>query len=212
MHIQFKSLLSILTKPNHTLSVTRILHALLIKHRLSSDPFYATKLVRFYAINDDLISARYVFDGTPHRSIYLWNSIIRAYAQAHKFFHAFLLFKRLLTSGGRPDNYTFACVARACAERFDVEALRVVHGQVVAFGFGLDFICNSALISCYSKLGLVHEASCVFCGIDEPDLVLWNAMISGYGSCGDSAKGVELFNAMQNMGIQPDGEIYIADL
>ncbi|KAL0341469.1 UNVERIFIED_CONTAM: Pentatricopeptide repeat-containing protein, chloroplastic [Sesamum calycinum] len=134
-----------------------------------------------------------------------WNSIIRAYAQAHKFFDAFLLFKRLLSSGTQPDNYTFACVARACAERFDVEALRVVHGQVVAFGLGLDFICNSALISCYSKLGLVDVASCVFCGIDEPDLVLWNAMISGYGTFGDSARGVELFNAMQNMGIRPDG-------
>ncbi|KAK4394749.1 putative pentatricopeptide repeat-containing protein [Sesamum angolense] len=180
MHSHFKSLLSQLTKPNNALSVTRILHALLIKHRLSSDPFYATKIVRFYAINNDLISAHTVFDTTPHRSIFLWNSIIRAYAQAHKFFDAFLLFKRLRSSGTQPDNYTFACVARACAERFDVEALRVVHGQAVAFGLGLDFICNSALISCYSKLGLVDVASCVFCGIEEPDLVLWNAMISGW--------------------------------
>ncbi|KAK6148318.1 hypothetical protein DH2020_019230 [Rehmannia glutinosa] len=205
MKIHFKSLLSQLTKPNQSLPRTRILHALIIKNRLSIDPFYATRILRFYAINNDLISARKVFDKTPQRSVFLWNSIIRAYAQAHEFLDAFVLFKRQLSSETQPDNFTFACIARACADRFDVEALRVVHGKVVAFGLGLDFICNSALVSCYSKLGLVDEASYVFSGIDEPDLVLWNAMISGYGSCGDWKKGIELFNAMQNTGIRPDG-------
>ncbi|KAK6148320.1 hypothetical protein DH2020_019232 [Rehmannia glutinosa] len=205
MKVHFKSLLSQLTKPNQTLPRTRILHALIIKNRLSIDPFYATRILRFYAINNDLISARNVFDKTPQRSVFLWNSIIRAYAQAHEFLDAYVLFKRLLSSETQPDNFTFACIARACADRFDVEVLRVVHGKVVAFGLGLDFICNSALVSCYSKLGLVDEASYVFSGIDEPDLVLWNAMISGYGSCGDWKKGIELFNAMQNTGIRPDG-------
>ncbi|KAI3454443.1 hypothetical protein Pfo_011106 [Paulownia fortunei] len=205
MKIHFKSLLSQLTKPNQTLSRTRILHALIIKNRLSFDPFYATRILRFYAINNDLISARNLFDRTPQRSVFLWNSIIRAYAQAHEFLDAFVLFKRLLGSETQPDNYTFACVARACVDRFDVEALRLVHGKVVAFGLGLDFVCNSALVSCYSKLGLVDEASCVFRGIHEPDLVLWNAMISGYGSCEDWMKGIELFNAMQNIGMRPDG-------
>lgn len=205
MKIHLQSLVSQLTKPNQTLSTTRILHALIIKNGPSIDPFHATKILRFYAINNDLLSARNLFDTTPERSVYLWNSIIRAYAQAREFSHAFLLFRRMLSSETQPDNYTFACVVRACADRFDVEALRVVHGKVVAFGLGFDFICNSALVSCYSKLGLVDEASFVFRGIDEPDLVLCNAMVSCYGSCGDWMKGVRLFNAMLGMGIQPDG-------
>ncbi|PIN21188.1 hypothetical protein CDL12_06109 [Handroanthus impetiginosus] len=205
MHIHLKPILSHLTKPSQTLSRTRILHALIIKNRLSYDPFYATRILRLYAINNDLISARYLFDKTPNRSIYLWNSIIRAYAQANEFNDSFLLFKRLLSSETQPDSHTFACIARACTDRFDVRALRLVHGKVVAFGLGLDFICNSALVSCYSKLGLVEEASCVFRGIDKPDLALWNAMISGYGSCGDRVKGIELFNTMQNVGMRPDG-------
>ncbi|KAG8378799.1 hypothetical protein BUALT_Bualt07G0022500 [Buddleja alternifolia] len=205
MHIKLKALLSELTQPNQTLSSTRIFHALIIKNRLSQDPFYATKIVRFYAINNDLISARNLFDETPQRSIYLWNSIIRAYAQSHKFHDAFMLFKHLLISETRPDNYTFACVARACAERSDIKALRILHGKLVGFGLELDFICSSALVNCYSKLGLIDEASFVFRGIDKPDLVLWNAMISGYGSCGDWTEGIELFNTMLNTGMWPDG-------
>ncbi|KAL3642324.1 hypothetical protein CASFOL_013139 [Castilleja foliolosa] len=205
MKIDFKSLLYHLSKPNQTHSRTRILHGLIITTRLSSDPFYATRILRFYAINNDLISARQLFDKTPQRNIFLWNSIIRAYAQAHKFREAFSLFKRLLTSETQPDNFTFACVARACADKFDADALRVVHGKVLAFGLELDFICNSAFVSCYSSLGLFDEAGFVFHGIDEPDLVLCNAMIAGYGKCGDWAKGTQLFNSMQKMGIRPDG-------
>ncbi|KAL8465554.1 hypothetical protein ACS0TY_034880 [Phlomoides rotata] len=206
MNPNLKSLLlSQLTKSNLTLSTTRISHAFTIKNQLSSDPFYVTRVLRFYAINNDLLSARNLFDKTPQRSVYLWNSIIRAYAQAHKFSDAFLLFKRMLRSETHPDNYTFACIARACSDRSDVEALKVVHGKVVAFGLGYDFICNSALVSCYSKLDRVDDASYAFRGIEEPDLVLWNAMISGYGNCGNWLKGIELFNRMQSRGIQPDG-------
>lgn len=87
-----------------------------------------------------------------------------------------------------------------------MEALKVVHGKVVAFGLGYDFICNSALVSCYSKLGLANEASYLFHGIDEePDLVLCNAMVSCYGSSGDWIKGVKLFIDMLEMEIRPDG-------
>lgn len=200
-----KSLLAQYTKSNQTLSITRILHSFIIKNNLSRDPFYATKITRFYALNNDLISARNLFDETPQRSVYLWNSIIRAYARAHKFFDAFLLFKCMLVSEIKPDNYTFACILRACSESFDFQGVRVVHGKVIVSGLGLDYICNSALVSCYSKLSLVVEASSVFLVIDEPDLVLWNAMISCYGSCGELAKGIELFNEMLKLGIRPDG-------
>ncbi|KAG6390870.1 hypothetical protein SASPL_148615 [Salvia splendens] len=203
-HIQ--SLVPQLTKPTQTLSTTRILHALIIKHRLTFDPFYATKIQRFYAINNDLLSARNLFETSPQRSVYLWNSIIRAHAQSHHFSHTFRLFKRMLTSETPPDNFTFACLARACSDKLDISALRAVHGKLIAYGLGDDFICTSALVSSYSRMGIAEEASLLFSGIDgEPDLVLCNAMVSCYGRCGDWIKGVVLFNAMMGMGIRPDG-------
>ncbi|KAL2539558.1 putative Pentatricopeptide repeat-containing protein [Abeliophyllum distichum] len=205
MHIQLKSLISELSKLNQTLSRTKILHALVIQNNLSRDPFYATKIVRFYAINNDLVSARNLFDKSPERSIYLWNSIIRAYAQAHRFSDAFMLFKCMLISETEPDSFTFACILRACSEWREIEGLREVHGKVVVSGLGTEFICDSALVSAYSKIGNVEVASRVFYGIDEPDLVLWNTMISGYGCHGDCAKGLQLFSKMREMGVRPDG-------
>ncbi|KAI8529064.1 hypothetical protein RHMOL_Rhmol12G0196600 [Rhododendron molle] len=205
MCIQFRSLLLELSRLHQPLSKTQQLHALITKTHLSHDPFYATRIIRFYGINHDLFSARNLFDETPHRSVYLWNSIIRAYATAHKFTDAVSLFKQMLCSETKPDNFTFACILRGCAKNSDVLGLRLVHGGVVVSSLGLDHIVSSALVAGYSKLGFVDEARMVFNCIGDPDLVLWNSMVSGYGFCGYWDKGLELFSLMRSEGKKPDG-------
>ncbi|KAM7475499.1 hypothetical protein LguiB_022742 [Lonicera macranthoides] len=205
MFNQLHLLLLELSKLRQTLPNTKHLHAFVIKTHLSHDPFYATRIVRFYALNNDLVSARNLFDERPHRSVYLWNSIIRAYARAHKFSDAFWLFNQMFHTETKPDNFTYACILRACSENFDIEGLRLVHGGVVVSGLGLDSICSSALVTAYAKVGLIRDASRVFCGIWEPDMVLWNSMISGYGSCGNWERGLYLFSMMRRMGKKPDG-------
>lgn len=194
-----------LSKIYQSLSATKKLHALIIKTQLSSDPFYATQMVRIYAIHGDLCSARNVFDESSIRSVYLWNSIIRAHAQAHQFSDAFSLFRKMLETDISPDNFTYACVIRACSERFDMHGLKLFHAGSIVSGLKSDSICGSSLVTAYSKLGLVEEASKVFCGIREPDLVMWNSMISAYGNSGFWDKSLELFSNMQNSGTKPDG-------
>ncbi|KAI3504586.1 hypothetical protein L1887_26180 [Cichorium endivia] len=205
MFVHFKSLVFELSKLNHTLPRTKSFHALLIKTCLFHDPFYATKIVRFYANNNDLTSACNLFDETPNRTVYLWNSIIRAYAQTHYFLDALTLFKQMLASETNPDNYTFACIVRACSESFKLEGLKLTHGQVIVSGLGLDSITASALVSAYSKLGLVDDARMVFDRLNKQDLVLLNTMIAGYGSCGYWEKSLNLFIEMRRIGNQPDG-------
>ncbi|GMH01257.1 hypothetical protein Nepgr_003096 [Nepenthes gracilis] len=205
MFIPFQLLIPELSKSHQTISKTKQLHALITKTHLSLDPFYATKIVRFYALNDDLSSACNLFDEMPNRSVFLWNSIIRAYARARDFPKAFGLLKEMVRSETKPDSFTFACVLRACSENNDVDGLRSVHGGLVAFGLGIESICSSALVCAYSKLGLVGVASKVFKRVADPDLAMWNSMISGYGYCGFWDDGLKLFNAMRIVGEKPDG-------
>lgn len=105
----------------------------------------------------------------------------------------------------KPDSFTFACILRACSENFDSVGLRIAHGGVVVSGLGLDPVASSALVNAYSKLCLVDEAYRVFHGVPEPDLVMWNSMVSGYGYCGLWDKALELFSRMRKMGREPDG-------
>ncbi|XP_077244255.1 tetratricopeptide repeat (TPR)-like superfamily protein [Tasmannia lanceolata] len=199
------SLLFGLLHSHQTLLKTKQLHAIAIASDCSNDPFFATHILRLYASNDDLVSARHLFDKTPHRSVYLWNSIIRAYARRHDFNNAFSHFNQMLNSNKKPDNFTFACILRACSEKSDMTRAKTAHGSVVVSGLGSDSICGSTLVSVYSKFGLVDEAYRVFSGMTQPDLVSWNTMISAYGYGGLWHKGLELFSKMQNSRIRPDG-------
>ncbi|GJN18688.1 hypothetical protein PR202_gb05876 [Eleusine coracana subsp. coracana] len=104
-----------------------------------------------------------------------------------------------------PDAHTFACVVRACADCSRHDAVRVVHGVVVCSGASSHPVVGSALVSGYARLGLVEDAAHVFDGLCEPDLVLWNAMMSGYGYHGMWHGGLELFSAMRRSGERPDG-------
>ncbi|KAM1238063.1 hypothetical protein TB1_038226 [Malus domestica] len=79
----------------------------------------------------------------------------------------------------KPDNFTHACIVRACADSFDLDGLKLVHCGVMVAG--------------------------VFNGIRQPDLVLWNSMISGYGSGGFWDTGLQLFSEMRSMELVPDG-------
>ncbi|KAF6137002.1 hypothetical protein GIB67_030766 [Kingdonia uniflora] len=104
-----------------------------------------------------------------------------------------------------PDNYTFACVLRACMEKSDSRGLRVVHGGVVVSGLEPDMTTSSALVNAYAKLGQVEEACNVFNKIAQPDLVLCNSMVTAYGHGGFWDKSLEMFREMLKMGIHIDG-------
>ncbi|XP_020093768.1 putative pentatricopeptide repeat-containing protein At1g64310 [Ananas comosus] len=201
-----------------SLPQTKQLHALLLltslhhRHHSPSPPptspllLVLPPLLRSYAAHGDLPSARHLFDQIPHPTTLLYNSIIRAHASRRDFPSASRLFAQLRRSGAqKPDNFTFACVLRACSDNSDPIGIRTLHGVVVSSGLVADRVVSSALVSAYSKLGLVDHARNVFDDMVEPDLVLWNAMISGCGYVGFWQKGLELFCRMRENGEKPDG-------
>ncbi|KAG9455289.1 hypothetical protein H6P81_008193 [Aristolochia fimbriata] len=205
MRTSWHFLHSEISKPHQTLSRTKLLHALVITTGSSGNSFFATKTLRVYAINGDLVSARQVFDQTPLKSVFLWNSMVRAYARDHEFKDAFSLFTRMLISETKPDNFTFACVLRACAEKIDLATAKCVHGIMVLYGLLTDPISGTALVNTYSTLSRMKDADFVFNGIRTHDLVSWNSLLTGYAKRGFWHKGLELFNKMQTLLIKPDG-------
>lgn len=66
-------------------------------------------------------------------------------------------------------------------------------------------VVGSALVSAYSKFLLVDSARHMFDGLPDPDLVLWNSMLSGYGYREMWVEGLQLFSAMRRAGEEPDG-------
>ncbi|KAF7036538.1 hypothetical protein CFC21_047172 [Triticum aestivum] len=117
---------------------------------------------------------------------------------------ALSFFAGMRRSATLPDAHTFACVLRACAGCSRPGAAKILHGIASSSGCSSHPIVSSALVSAYSKFLLVDSARHVFDGLREPDLVLWNSMMSGYGYRQMWLEGLQLFSAMLRTGEEPD--------
>ncbi|KAJ1281511.1 hypothetical protein BS78_04G311600 [Paspalum vaginatum] len=188
------------------LSHTKQLHVRLIVASPSCPADLRLLLLRSYAALGDLASACRLLDEAPRpASPLLYNALIRAHARLLDLPAALAPFARMRRSATPPDAHTFACVLRACTECSRSDVFKVVHGVAASRGMCSRPIVGSALVSGYAKLGLVDDARSVFDGLPEPDLVLWNSMMSAYGYRGMCHDGLQMFSAMRRAGVQPDG-------
>lgn len=181
------------------------LHALLLKTGVAHDPRYATKLTTSLAKYTSVEDARKLFDELPHRSVYLWNSILGSYCKERRYEEALRLFRRMVSDGksaeGKPDNFTVPVALKACAGLRVLEYGEMVHGYVKKSGeVDLDIFVGSALIDLYSKCGRMGSAWKVFGEFPRPDVVMCTSMITGYEHNGSPVEALQLFTRMAKTG------------
>lgn len=70
-----------------------------------------------------------------------------------------------------------------------------VHGFAVVSGLDVYVSIGNALVSCYSRMGMLMEAERVFEGMGDGrrDGVSWNCMIVAYGQHREGSKALSLF-------------------
>jgi pentatricopeptide repeat protein len=131
------------------------------------------------------------------------------YGEGHK---ALDLFHQMQEEGVQPDAVTFAGVLNACASIMALEEGRYAHEQIIQNGCESDAFVGSSLIAMYAKCGSMVEASRVFNKLPSQAVVWWTAMIFGHVKCGEGHKALELFQKMQQEGVQPDPATYVGVL
>lgn len=87
-----------------------------------------------------------------------------------------------------------------------------VHTHALCIGLGHETMVHSAVISMYSRSGNLQEASKVFDGINNTDIVSWTAMINGYAEHGNSQEAISLFENISGVGLMPDYVTFIGVL
>ncbi|KAK8710199.1 hypothetical protein V6N13_145536 [Hibiscus sabdariffa] len=189
---------------------TAKLHSQILKTGFSHDAFLTTKLTSLYGNFSSIEDAQKLFDEMPQRTVYLWNSLLRAYSKHKQWKKAWVSFKSMLSDekGEKnvPDNYTLAIVLKACAELQLLKQGKILHGYLWKHEkIRLDLFVGSALIEFYSKCGEMSDASKVFNEFEKPDVVLWTSMVSGYEQNGYFEKAVAFFSRMVvEEGVDPD--------
>lgn len=119
---------------------------------------------------------------------------------------AISLFQEMLKREMYVDMYTLASVLTALTCVGDLSGGRQFHAKLIKNGQQRNCHVCSGLIDLYSKCGGgMLDCQKLFEEISEPDLILWNTMISGYSQNEEfSEEALHCFREMQRVGHRPD--------
>ncbi|KAF6176492.1 hypothetical protein GIB67_007875 [Kingdonia uniflora] len=171
----------------------RLLHGHSIVDGFESDTFVGSAIVGFYLKFGEVRSARNAFDRITDPDTVSWNTMVSGLVKNSCFDEALRVFGDMVIRGVKFDSTTLAAVLPAMAELQELKSGMKVHCLAIKIGFdGHEFVVTG-LVSLYSKCGDILTSRFLFGHISRPDLVSWNAMISGYSSNGEIEYAVSLF-------------------
>lgn len=179
-------------------------HGQIFRHGFELDVFVQNSLVAMYAKCSQIRHARMVFDGLYDRTIVTWTSIISGYAQNGEPIEALRIFSQMRQSNVKPDWIALVSVLRAFTDVEDLEQGKSVHGCVIKMGLEYEPDLLISLTAMYAKCGQVTVARSFFNQMKLPNLILWNAMISGYAKNGYAEEAVGLFREMIGKNLSVD--------
>ncbi|KAL8152189.1 hypothetical protein V2J09_009949 [Rumex salicifolius] len=182
------------------------LHAKLLASGLICQTHLANTLLHLYSRFGGLDDARLLFDQMPNRNVVSWTTVISAYTHHVHYGLALGLFKEMLRTHEKPNQFTLSVAIRTCTYFGVFELGLQIHGLVVRLGFENDEFSGSSLVYMYSKTGVCIDDACqVFSGLFSRDIIMWNVMISTFAQVGDSSNVSELLYEMRSVdGLNPN--------
>ncbi|KAF8772464.1 hypothetical protein HU200_005734 [Digitaria exilis] len=188
-------------------AAARALHALAVAAGYAADAFVASSLAKLYFKLSRVDDARKVFDAVPSPDTVLWNTMLAGMSGSE----ALEAFVRMVEAGRvQTDSTTLASVLRAAAEVANMAMGRCVHGYGMKCGLAEHEHVVTGLMSLYAKCGDMDCARYLFDRMEDPDLVAYNALISGYSVNGMVDSSAELFKELAASGWRPNSSTLVA--
>ncbi|POO02732.1 DYW domain containing protein [Trema orientale] len=188
------------------------IHGYIMRTGLDSDEVVWSALMDMYGKCGSIEEARRVFEKMGNRDVVSWTAMIDRYFEDGRREEGFSLFSELMSSGIRPNEFTYAGVLNACADHAAEDLGKQVHGYMTRLGFDPFSFAASALVHMYSKCGNIETAKRVFKGMPKPDLVSWTSLIVGYAQHGQPNKALQIFELLLKSGIKPDHVTFVGVL
>ncbi|KAL6883787.1 hypothetical protein ACP4OV_011201 [Aristida adscensionis] len=188
----------------------REVHCHALKSGLTSNIFVSSKLVDLYGKTGNLTSAANVFQGIRNKTVVTWNSLLAAYKHNRRPEVALKLFREALRSNLHPNLVTLQIALLACGTTMALKYGKELHGYIMkSWSGGYPGSLSSALIDMYGKCGIIEDARLVFECTVQKDIAVWNAMMSCYLLHRMPRDAIDLFNCIEQSGIQPDAITFI---
>ncbi|GAB2291543.1 hypothetical protein Dimus_025797 [Dionaea muscipula] len=170
-----------------------LLHAHSIVDGSESNLFVGSAIINMYVGLSEVESAYKVFDKIPERDTVLWNTMISGFARNEYYGESLREFWGMIRAGAGFDSFTLASVLPAAAELLQLEAGMAIQCMALKSGVHDHIQVLTGLVSLYAKCGDLDAARLLFGQIGRPDLICYNAMISGCTCNNETEFAVRLF-------------------
>ncbi|CAK9156524.1 unnamed protein product [Ilex paraguariensis] len=187
----------------------KCVHGFVFKIGLELELDLRISLTAMYAKCGQPMVAKFLFHQMEVSNVILWNCMISGFAKNGYANEAVELFWRMISKNIRPDEVTVRSTILACAQVGSLEQARWMDNYISDTNYRNDVFVNTALIDMYAKCGSVELARKVFEQTVNRDVVVWSAMVMGYGLHGQGREAIGLFGAMKQAGVCPNDVTFI---
>ncbi|GMP87674.1 hypothetical protein CsSME_00039948 [Camellia sinensis var. sinensis] len=146
----------------------------------------------------------------PIRNVVSCNTLIAGRAQNGFSEGALDQYNMMKMAGFRPDRITLVSVISSCSELATLGQGQQIHAEAIKTGASTVVGVISSLISMYSRCGCLDESVKAFLEREEVDVVLWTSMIAAYGFHGKGEEAIELFNRMDQVGLDANDVTFLS--
>ncbi|KAI4376768.1 hypothetical protein MLD38_014491 [Melastoma candidum] len=181
--------------------VGNLLHGQAVVDGLESDLFVGSSLVDLYFKFSKVDLAKKMFNRMLERDTVLWNTVISGLVKNCRYEESIGVFIDMIADEStRLDSTSVTAVLPAPAELQMLGVGMSVHSLALKLGLDDHEYVITGLMSTYSKCGEIESAGSLFGQIARPDLISYNAMISGYTCNGETENSVRLFRELLESG------------
>ncbi|KAL6844676.1 hypothetical protein ACP4OV_025335 [Aristida adscensionis] len=176
-------------------------HVLRVAAHAVDARFLDNTLIAMYFACGNISSAHHVFARMRYRDVISWTSLISGLVQNGCPFQGLHHFAAMMHYDIRPDFVLLVSVLKAYVELDDSPGAQTAHSLVVKGGFANELDVVIALTAMYARFGCIVAARALFDTVPSPhvNVILWNAMISGYSKNGFATEAVDLFKQMRKV-------------
>ena len=203
------------TTSNVTRSTERIgfeighaLHFIVHMKQLAGDTIINTALLKMYGRCSAFVEAENVFNSLSHRDIVAWTTMLTIYTEQGQADLALELYARMQTEDVSLDDISMICILQGCSGRGSLGICENIHFAIVASGFDENSSVSATLIHAYGNCMRTSDARAIFNKQSDPDVVAWNACISGYAGEGNMQEVVIMFERLKEH-IKPNEVTFI---
>ncbi|XP_061348413.1 putative pentatricopeptide repeat-containing protein At3g05240 [Gastrolobium bilobum] len=203
--IHQNTILSLLAKCK-TMRDMKKLHGLLITTPTIKSIIPLSKLIDFCVDSEfgEINYAHLVFRQIDAPSIYIWNSMIRGYANYYNPRMSILVYRQMIQSGYSPDHFTFPFVLKASSVIADQIYGKCIHTRIVKSGFEADAYAATGLLHMYVSCVDMKSGLKVFDNIPKWNVVAWTCLIAGYVNNDQPYAALKVFEDMNHWGVEPN--------